>query len=94
MLCSWRRLSRMVENQVVWNRGKVNRGPDAVKVRGRHQGSTNPKAPVSGLTENSSSFLTRADEKNTSKKVPISKNVRKDGAECLENDVFCLFPSQ
>ena len=82
-----------MENQVVLNRGKVNSAPDAVKVRGRHQGSTNPKAPVSGSTENSSSFLTRADA-NTGKKVPISKNVRKDGAECLENDVFCLFPSQ
>lgn len=26
--------------------------------------------------------------------MPVSKNVRKDGAECVENDVFCLFPSQ
>lgn len=72
------------------NRGKVNRGPDAVEERGRHQRDTNPKAPVSGLVENRSSFLTRADEKSISKKMPISKNVRKDGAGCLENDVFCL----
>lgn len=26
--------------------------------------------------------------------MPVSKNVRKDGAECVENDEFCLFPSQ
>lgn len=46
-LCSWRRLSSTMENQVVLNRGKVNGGPDAVKVWGRHQGSTHPKALVS-----------------------------------------------
>lgn len=48
---------------------------------------------VSGLIVNSSSFFSGAD-KTTGKKMPVSKNVRKDGAECLENDVFCLFPSQ
>lgn len=71
------------------NRGKVNSGADAVKELARHQRGTNPKAPVSGLVENRSSLLTRADEKRISEKMPISKNVRKDGAGCLENDVFC-----
>jgi len=64
----WRRLSGAVENQIVLNRGKVNGGRHALKVQGRHQGSTNPKAPASGRTENCSSFLTRAGEKNTSKR--------------------------
>lgn len=71
-------------------KGKVNSRPDAVEERGRHQRVTNPKAPVSGLVENRSSFLTSADEKSISKKLPISKNVRKDGAGCLENDAFCI----
>lgn len=45
-LCSWRRLSRTVENLVVLKRGKVNRegkGPDSVEVQGRPRRAQTPK---------------------------------------------------
>lgn len=49
-----------MENWIILNRGKVNHGADVMEVWGRHQGSTKPRAPGSGSTENSSSFLMRA----------------------------------